>query len=166
RTSKSRGHFAIFIPNASDIDQTPSKGQPCKGTVIHVVGNPLRGFYHEFKRSYNPYDELRPMAVVPLGYIQHPLVLDPSTDEYSTDQRGMGAHDAAALQVPPPGQSDVRAPVDGVIKKYSQDWAIEYVQHLVGLGYLDSSAVQLLQEQRDPPTHGVMLRRGDSHSDA
>jgi hypothetical protein len=36
---------------------------------------------------------------------------------------------------------------------------MEYVQHLVSLGYLDSSAIQLVQDHRDPPTHGVMLRR-------
>ena len=37
-----------------------------------------------------------------------------------------------------------------------------YVQHLVELGYLDSGAIQLVQDQRDPPTHGVMLRRQGS----
>jgi hypothetical protein len=36
---------------------------------------------------------------------------------------------------------------------------MEYVHHLVSLGYLDSSAIPLVQAQRDPPTHGVMLRR-------
>jgi hypothetical protein len=43
---------------------------------------------------------------------------------------------------------------------------MEYVQHLVGLGYLDSSAIQLVQEQRDPPTHGAMLRRGGGDGNA
>ena len=37
---------------------------------------------------------------------------------------------------------------------------MEYVQYLVNLGYLDSSAIQLVQDRRDPPTHGVMLRHG------
>jgi Fe2+ transport system protein FeoA len=41
---------------------------------------------------------------------------------------------------------------------------MEYVQRLVELGYLDSSAVQLVQEQRDAPTHGVMLRPAGSDS--
>ena len=36
---------------------------------------------------------------------------------------------------------------------------MEYVQYLVSLGYLGTSAVQLVQDERDPPTHGVMLRR-------
>jgi hypothetical protein len=36
---------------------------------------------------------------------------------------------------------------------------MEYIQYLVSLGYLDSSAIQLAQDQRDPPSHGVMLRR-------
>jgi hypothetical protein len=115
RTPKARGHFAIFVPN--DANQTPSTGQPCKGTIIHVVGNPLQGFYHEFKRNYDTYDELRPMTMVLLGSIQHSLVADPGTDDYSTDQCGRGALDAAALQVRPPGKSDVRAPVDGVSRK-------------------------------------------------
>lgn len=47
-----------------------------------------------------------------------------------------------------------------VVNKRCQEWTMEYVQYLVDLGYLSSSAVQLVQDQRDSPTHGVMLRRG------
>ncbi|SPQ24363.1 56bfb836-64eb-4335-897a-fa4bd56396b7 [Thermothielavioides terrestris] len=82
----------------------------------------------------------------------------------STDNIALGALDAAALQVPAPGPSDARAPVDGVLNRRCQEWTMEYVQHLVRLGYLDSSAVQLVQDQRDPPTHGIMLRREENSS--
>ena len=41
---------------------------------------------------------------------------------------------------------------------------MEYLQYLVSLGYLDSSVLEFAQEQRDPPTHGVMLRNSESSS--
>jgi hypothetical protein len=115
RTSKARGHFAIFIPNASDEEKTPSKTEPCTGTVIHVVGNPMIGFSHEFKRNYNTSDDLKSLVrVVLLGHIQESLHVDSSSGTFSTDVLPLGPLDAAALQVPVPGRSDVRAPVDGV----------------------------------------------------
>jgi hypothetical protein len=33
----------------------PSKDWSCAGTVIHVVGNPMIGFHHQFKRNFNTY---------------------------------------------------------------------------------------------------------------
>ncbi|KAK4042334.1 hypothetical protein C8A01DRAFT_33537 [Parachaetomium inaequale] len=179
RTSKSRGHFAIFIPNAPDdvrVDQPPSSSSPnnnpCTGTgtVIHVVGNPLIGLHHELKRNYNTSDASKSLATpILLGHIPQSLHVDPDPSThgfFTTDTTPRGSLDAAALQVPCPGKSDVRAPVDGVVNRRCQEWTMEYVQHLVGLGYLDSSAIQLVQDQRDPPTHGVMLCRGGSDGNA
>lgn len=114
RSSRSRGHFAIFIPNALDVNQPPSVNETCTGTVIHVVGSPLMGFYHEFKRNYNTYGSKSFSAAVLLGYVQESLHVDPSTNVVSKDIVPLGALDAAALQVPGPEKSDVRAPVDGV----------------------------------------------------
>jgi hypothetical protein len=96
------------------VGKTPSKTETCKGTVIHVVGNPMAGFFHEFKRNYNTYASKSLGTVVLLGYIQESLHVDPSSSAFSTDVVALGSLDAAALQVPAPGQSDVRAPVDGV----------------------------------------------------
>jgi hypothetical protein len=114
RTSKARGHFAIFIPNASDVDQAPSKDWSCAGAVIHVVGNPMIGFHHQFKRNFNTYGWKTLVTAVLLGHVQHSLHVDPSAAKYSEDTVALGTLDAAALQVPTPRKSDIRAPVDGV----------------------------------------------------
>ncbi|KAF2111178.1 hypothetical protein BDV96DRAFT_603302 [Lophiotrema nucula] len=45
RSANERAHFGIYFPTA--------KGAQ-KGTLIHVVGLPMAGFDHEFKRGYNP----------------------------------------------------------------------------------------------------------------
>lgn len=145
----------------------------------------MTGFFHEFKRNYNTLDDNTLVTAVHLGAIEPSLHVDPSTAEFSLDRAALGALDAAALRVPCPGKSDVRAPVDGVyvlllsaavvcgtnlshgkvLNKRCQEWTMEYVQLLVSLGYLDHGAIQLVQDQRDPPTHGVMLRRGGDGDD-
>ena len=40
---------------------------------------------------------------------------------------------------------------------------MDYVRRLVQLGYIDASAIQIVQSSRDPPTHGIGMqpvRRG------
>jgi hypothetical protein len=43
--TRQRAHFAIWVPSAAN---------PQVGSLIHVVGAPMAGFSHEFKRAYNP----------------------------------------------------------------------------------------------------------------
>lgn len=105
---KQRGHFALFVPRLSDVELFPSKAQTCGGQIIHVVGNPLNGFVHEFKQDY---DSLSLSRVTFLGYL-----LEPPNGDYnlSAPDSVENALKAAALQVPTPPRSDPRAPVDGV----------------------------------------------------
>lgn len=35
---------------------------------------------------------------------------------------------------------------------------MEYVRHLVALGYIDASAIDIVHSKRDPPRHGIGLR--------
>lgn len=35
---------------------------------------------------------------------------------------------------------------------------MEYVRYLVEKGYIGAEAVDIVQSQRDPPTHGIGLR--------
>ena len=37
---------------------------------------------------------------------------------------------------------------------------MEYLGRLVELGYLEEGVLKIAQEERDPPTHGIMLRPG------
>ncbi|KAJ4288870.1 hypothetical protein N0V88_007200 [Collariella sp. IMI 366227] len=94
--------------------------------------------------------------------------LKPPHDDYilSTPNSAEIALKAAALQVPRPSsqRGDSRVPVDGVVNKQCQEWTMDYLQCLVSHGYLDSSVMKLAQEQRDLPTHGVMLRKSGSSS--
>jgi hypothetical protein len=136
RTSKSGGHFAIFIPNAPEnANQPPSSSSTtnpscCTGTVIHVVGNPLIGFHHEFKRNYNTSDgdAFRSLATpILLGHVDPSLHADPTIPGFTTDTTPLGSLDAAALQVPCPGRSDVRAAVDGVCLSFYSTFLVRGV---------------------------------------
>lgn len=43
--------------------------------------------------------------------------------------------------------------------KRCQEWTMEYIRHLVSKGYIGAQAIQIVQSKRDPPTHGIGLRR-------
>ncbi|KAK4129509.1 hypothetical protein N657DRAFT_78851 [Parathielavia appendiculata] len=109
------------------------------------------------------------IMTVLLGYAGESLYADTSSDEVSSDQRALGPLDVAALEVPLPGKSDVRAPVDGVcssiqrqlpwcsmltcsqvVNKRCNEWTMEYVQYLITLGYLHSSAFNWFRNSATP----------------
>lgn len=47
-----RAHFAIWIPNAEHAEVDPNdRPFECKGTLINLVGLPMSGYCHEFKRN-------------------------------------------------------------------------------------------------------------------
>lgn len=74
----------------------------------------MTGFFYEFKRNDNTYQDTSLGTAVLLDHVEESLHVDSSSGDFSTDVVPLGSLDAAALQVPPPGKSDVRAPVDGV----------------------------------------------------
>ena len=85
-----RKHMFVFIPNAAYADFDPSTSQTCTGTVIHVIGSPLLGFYHEFKRNYNPASDALSAAVESykhLGLVEQIVIPEPSHSTFSTNAK-------------------------------------------------------------------------------
>lgn len=120
RTSKSqRAHFAIFIPNAdSDSDNLGHdfRSRSCKGTVIHVVGEPvMAGYTLEIKRNYECSTSQDLKKLVLLGYVDTCNVYEPKSSSYvkETSPRSTLERHASTVPPPPRGQN-VRAPIDGV----------------------------------------------------
>ncbi|KND87420.1 hypothetical protein TOPH_07924 [Tolypocladium ophioglossoides CBS 100239] len=82
RGSKSqRSHFAIFIPNAADATKDPNvRSDSCKGTLIHVVGTPMNGYGHEFKRNYDCSPSQSLEKLVHIGCVNSDYIVDPPTE--------------------------------------------------------------------------------------
>lgn len=119
RTARSRAHFAIFIPNlaANSTDLSVENDlAEVKGTVIHVVGEPvMQGYVLEFKRNYDCKSSQQLQKLVPLGYVDGTNVANPSSTEFSRDNIPKSTVERVAAQVPPPPRGqNVRAPIDGV----------------------------------------------------
>ncbi|KAG5994854.1 hypothetical protein E4U43_003164 [Claviceps pusilla] len=163
-----RTHFAIFIPNAADENKDLSKdfktGSP-KGTVIHVVGEPvMMGYALEFKRN----DErglCRDMReMVFLGKVDSKDIYDPPfttpCQEACPRQR---LEREAAMVAPPPRGQNVRAPIDGVTTKRCQEWTMEYLSRLEERGLISPGAVAIAQSHRDSPTHGIFGQKATGH---
>lgn len=87
----------MFIPNAT---------MPNVGTVIHVKGNLLGGFEHEFKRNYGPEYTTSVPRILDLGYVLASAVVDyPASAARVTDTTPIDRLEEEALQVPAPGPS-------------------------------------------------------------
>lgn len=116
RSEAKRARFAIFIPNAGSAAKDPNnRSIPCRGTLIHVVGTPVSGYGHEFRRNYDCTQPSELKKMVRLGWVDSSCIADPLHKTYSKDYISMGWLDYAALQVPAPcGGQDLTAPVDGV----------------------------------------------------
>lgn len=110
-----RAHFSIFVPNAADAAIDPNAGSSCKGTVIHVVGAPMAGYGHEFKRNHDPSTSQDLENMVRIGWVNSEHVADPPTDDASQDDIPVGRMDAEALRVPAPRRNEnFMAPVNDV----------------------------------------------------
>ncbi|KAK2791103.1 hypothetical protein FQN52_005059 [Onygenales sp. PD_12] len=149
-TPTQRAHFAVFIPSASD---------PGVGTIIHVVGAPMAGYQLEFKRNYSPGSTQRAHTRYQIGQIDSQYIADAKDNTSSRDSTPKGAVELAASRVPPPAISqDFMAPVNNTTNRRCQEWTMDFVAHLVHLQYIDASAIQIVQSNRDTPTHGIGLR--------
>ncbi|KAI1905855.1 hypothetical protein LOZ12_005065 [Ophidiomyces ophidiicola] len=148
-----RAHFAIFVPSASNAEF---------GTLIHVIGAPMAGYQLEFKRGYNLATTHQLYTQVSIGGIdsQHisDLPANLSAGIAIKDSIPKCSMEVAATQVLPPRISEnFLAPVNDTTNRRCQEWTMDYVRRLVSLGYIDQSAIQIVQSERDPPTHGVGL---------
>ena len=172
RIPNQRAHFAIFIPSAAD---------PQKGTLIHVVGAPMVGYSLEFKRNYAPATTQQPHTMTPIGHVSAQHVIDSSNAQESVDSTPRCNVETVAARVAPPRISqNFMAPVNDVsciyasfvpnmvgavsnnqpqtTNKRCQEWTMEYVRELVGVGYIGPEAIQAVNSRRDPPNHGIGLQ--------
>lgn len=76
-----------------------------RGTVIHVVGAPMVGFFLEFKRCYDPETTSRKVQLVALGTVAAQLVHDADDGPLRIDTTPMSELEALAATVKPPGVS-------------------------------------------------------------
>jgi hypothetical protein len=159
-----RAHFDIWIADVEGGDV---------GTVTHVVGSPMAGFMLQFKRKYDPSTTGRKTILVSLGEIdtQH---LDISENYRGIDTTPKGDLERVASQIQPPRPSqNFLAPVNDVCTLYAlegiyllvqttnrrcQEWTLDFVRRLVAVGYLDESAIEIVQSRRDAPDVGIGLR--------
>ncbi|KEZ41051.1 hypothetical protein SAPIO_CDS7096 [Scedosporium apiospermum] len=161
RRGQQRAHFAIFIPHAAYSGLDPNdRSKPCIGTVIQVVGAPMLGYAHEFKRNYDREDADGVETFVHLGSVGPDHIVEPQTTAMSRDTVATGLLERIALQVPAPGVNEnFMAPVNDTTNRRCQEWTMEYLRRLVSQGHIEESAVTIAQGERDPPEYGIGLRR-------
>ncbi|KAL4796725.1 hypothetical protein BDV19DRAFT_387918 [Aspergillus venezuelensis] len=145
QSPRQRSHFAIFIPSPST---------PTTGTLINVVGAPMTGFYHEFKRGYNPEkDSLDPYESHALVKVRDSHIFDLPEDVRRTDNEPKGDMERAGVQIPAPRASEnFLAPINGTTNRRCQEWTTDYIRLLVSKGYIDGEAIDIVQSKRDPPS--------------
>ncbi|RDW81305.1 uncharacterized protein DSM5745_04862 [Aspergillus mulundensis] len=121
-SSRQRAHFAIFVPStASSTSTSIQMGTDTStdvgnrsGTLINVIGAPMLGFMHEFRRQYIPaLHSTEPFKMYPLSEVDeaHIVGRQPETQAgedqgegvYQTDTTPTNALETAACQIPAPG---------------------------------------------------------------
>ncbi|KAL2859868.1 uncharacterized protein BJX67DRAFT_375995 [Aspergillus lucknowensis] len=145
-----RAHFAIWVPSATN---------PESGSLIQVVGAPMAGFKHEFKRGYQPALTTQSYKIFPIGEVDSAHIVDWPDHVHLTDSEPKGNIELAAVQVPAPRASqNFMAPVNDTTNKRCQEWTMEFIRHLVAKRYIGAGAIEIVQSQRDPPSFGIGLR--------
>lgn len=113
QSNAQRAHFALFIPNASDVLKDPNKAVECRGTIIHVVGAPMAGYKHEFKHYFDCRASPDVQELIRLGSVDTRYIQD--SDVESIDDSALGILDKEALKIRPPGVcQNFLAPVNDV----------------------------------------------------
>ena len=123
RTTSQRAHFAIFIPNAECVqNDLDDRSIPCLRTLIHVIGTPMSGYAHEFKRNYNGTESVELTKMVRLGSVDSTCITDPPNKTFSKESTALGRLDAIALQeLAPRASQNFMAPVNDV-RTHCQRW--------------------------------------------
>lgn len=175
-----RAHFAIVITSPADTHNDLSRdfrSVSWKGTVIHVIGEPvMNGYVHEFKRNftYSASQDLQEMVYLgQVDAVQVYLAADGKLIRENTPRSGI-EREAITIR-PPPGGQNVRAPIDGVgdpvadtggllikpkVRTWRcQEWTMEFLRRLADKGLIGAEAVGIAESQRDPPTHGIFGQR-------
>lgn len=88
-----RGHFAIFVPSASN---------PGVGTLIHVVGAPMAGHQLQFKRNDSIASNQQPHTKHVIGQIDSQYIANTTNDTPRNDSNPKGGPiELVASQVSP-----------------------------------------------------------------
>ncbi|KFA75740.1 hypothetical protein S40288_04954 [Stachybotrys chartarum IBT 40288] len=159
-SSRQRAHFAIFIPDIGiegrDLGKS-FRSASTKGTVIHVIGEPvLAGYALEIKRNYECKESRDLEELVLLGHVDPANVYNPTDTEFVKNDKARTAIEREAVRVPPPPRGqNVRAPINGVTTKRCQEWTMEFLYRLVEKRLIPSAAVSIAQDHRDAPTLGI-----------
>lgn len=114
-----RAHFGIFYPHSGAPDHNLEQAYsspPCKGTIIHVVGEPLMsGFTLQFKRNCNEASLPDLKELIFLGRVELSHLHIPNDETYIEEDVPRARIERAATSIPtPPKGQDLRLPVDGV----------------------------------------------------
>jgi hypothetical protein len=114
-SASQRAHFSIFVLSAGD---------PYRGTLIHVVGMPMRGNTLEFKRNYCPSESRQANFMTSIGDVYEQYIVDSPSDSHGKDSTPINNLQDAAIQAPAPGPSqNFMAPVNDV----SIQWFVQVV---------------------------------------
>ncbi|OCL14980.1 hypothetical protein AOQ84DRAFT_420483 [Glonium stellatum] len=145
-------HWSLYIHSARSRET---------GTRIHVTGDLLTGFTHEFVRHYNLRAETRSYSLLALGSVPSSIVEGEKDEEHSgeagrgsnqqetIDQSPRNALERVAMRIEAPGKS-LRgvACSEGrerrVEVKNCQTWLKDLVQELVGEGMLGETALEVV----------------------
>ncbi|KAM3422417.1 hypothetical protein BST61_g2768 [Cercospora zeina] len=153
-STRQRAHFALFVPNEADDRAGLSQNyrdSPCRGTVIHVVGEPIIA-----GRNYDCSNSRRLGALVRLGYVDEAHIYASSGTTATKDSTPRAPLEREATLVPPPPRGqNVRAPIDGVNTRRCQEWTMEYLQRLVAKNHIETQALAIANNERDPPNLGI-----------
>ncbi|KAF2770077.1 hypothetical protein EJ03DRAFT_350668 [Teratosphaeria nubilosa] len=116
---------------------------------------------HQFKRNYECSTSKDLVQLIHLGYVNVANIYDRTDEQYIAETTARSTLEKEALPVqPPPGNQDVRAPINGVTTKRCQEWTMEYLQRLVRLNLISATAVGLAQAERDSSIHGIFGQKG------
>ncbi|KAF7195059.1 hypothetical protein HII31_03527 [Pseudocercospora fuligena] len=162
-----RAHFGIFYPHGNEPDHNLEEAYsspPCKGTIIHVVGEPLMsGFTLQFKRNCDEASLPDLKELIFLGSTESSQLFFPKDETYiEEDIPRSSIERAATLISPPPKGQNLRLPIDGIKTKRCQEWTIEYIHSLIDLNLIDKSAHNIAEAHRDPPSHGIFGFKSNS----
>jgi len=117
----------------------------------------MAGYMLEFKRNYSPTMTQERHEMYPIGEVLANNIVDSTDNERSRDNKPRDNLEREAARVPPPRISEnFRAPVNNTTNRRCQEWTTDYMRLLVDDGIVAEGAFDIVQNKRDPPSHGIV----------
>ncbi|KAI9744323.1 MAG: hypothetical protein M1818_002475 [Claussenomyces sp. TS43310] len=117
----------------------------------------MAGYALEIKRNYDCSTSLDLKKLVLLGYVDTTNMHEPTSKAFIREYTAKSMLERYATSSPPPRGQNIRAPVDSVDTKPCQEWVTEFLALLANKNITDAKAVGIAQEERDAPTHGILV---------